>query len=329
MVHALRFALTFGIAWLSYRYFEEPIRRRGIFFGRALFVVPSAVVACLAVVFLTTRANVGTAATLGGDKRPHSLVALASSSGPVPDGSVGIFAVPFSELPRANVLPKGMPRILVLGDSVANKLGWALRYRQEEFGVFVAERGVGNCSIFPESGTILKGKSDNAGTTNSCTTTWQSDVETLKPDLTLIVLGGGFFTRARVGNVWRKACEAGWDHAYEERLQSLIDTVRPHSGKIALTIVPYPVGRWRTPAVLERVDCFNQSLRRVAQSRNVPTIDLMSQVCPTRDCNLLSHQAPIRPDGLHFDGVGAEETARYTLRGLSEILGLMPTKAAR
>jgi peptidoglycan/LPS O-acetylase OafA/YrhL/lysophospholipase L1-like esterase len=322
VVHALRFTITFIIAFLSYRYFEEPIRRRGIFFGRAVFVVPSAVVACLAVVLLTTRSKVGTAAPLGGGKRPSSLVALAASSGPVPEGAVGIFSVPFTELPRASVLPKGTPRILVLGDSVANKLGWALRYRQDEFGVFIAERGVGNCSIFPESGTILKGKSNQTETTNSCTKNWLSDVESLKPDLTLIVLGGGFFTRARVGDAWRKACETGWDQAYETRLQTLFDIIRPHTNKIALTIVPYPIGRWRTPAVMERVDCFNRSLTRAAQARNVPTIDLMSQVCPTRECNLLSNNAPIRPDGLHFDGAGAEETARYTLRGVRSILGL-------
>ena len=320
VVHALRFTLTFAVAFLSYRYYEAPIRSRGIFFGRAVFVVPSAVVACLSVIFLTTRTRVGTAATLAGAGRTKSATMPSPSSDGAPAHSHGIFSVPFTQLPAAAELPKGMARILVLGDSVANKLGWALRYRQDELGVFVAERGVGNCSIFPESGTILNGKEEGNTTTNSCTTSWLTDVETLKPDLTFIVLGGGFFTRARVGKAWRKACETGWDQAYEARLSTLIETIRPHSRKVAVALVPYPMGRWRTPTVLDRVDCFNVSLRRTAMAQNVPLVDLMSQVCPTRDCNLLSNNAPIRPDGLHFDGAGAEETARYTLRAILTLL---------
>ena len=51
----------------------------------------------------------------------------------------------------------------------------------------------------------------------------------------------------------------------------------------------------------------------MGRARGAQTVDLKSHVCPTTACTLLSQGEPIRPDGLHFDGVGAEETAAWTL----------------
>lgn len=71
--------------------------------------------------------------------------------------------------------------------------------------------------------------------------------------------------------------------------------------------------------MLERVDCYNTILTEVAHEQNLATVDLATHVCPTRDCILLSQGEPIRPDGLHPDGVGAEESARWTLGELRRI----------
>jgi hypothetical protein len=53
-----------------------------------------------------------------------------------------------------------------------------------------------------------------------------------------------------------------------------------------------------------------------AASPGVKLLPLKEQVCPGSDhtsCALTSQGAPIRPDGMHFEGLGGEETARWVL----------------
>jgi len=98
-LHALRLLLTFAIAALSYRFLEQPIRRNGLPFGRALWVVPAATTLALSAVVLGTRA------------RPSPPPPRASVVTPTP--------------PAPPVLTRF--RVRVLGDSTANSLGWTLR----------------------------------------------------------------------------------------------------------------------------------------------------------------------------------------------------------
>ncbi|HEY3500116.1 MAG TPA: acyltransferase [Polyangiaceae bacterium] len=98
---ALRTAVTLGIAALSYRFLEQPIRRHGVPFGRARSVVPAAfAAACLSI-------------TLGTWPRPEPRVATATRSPALPHA------------PAAR--PPVRLRVRVLGDSTANALGWMIR----------------------------------------------------------------------------------------------------------------------------------------------------------------------------------------------------------
>ena len=89
---------------------------------------------------------------------------------------------------------------------------------------------------------------------------------------------------------------------------------------IVVALAPYPLGRWRFEGLLPMVDCFNSVLRESARATAVPVVDLASHVCPTIDCNVFSAGKPIGPDGLHPDGVGAEETARWTFGRILNVL---------
>jgi hypothetical protein len=112
---------------------------------------------------------------------------------------------------------------------------------------------------------------------------------------------------------------------YRARLESLLDDVERHSKHVVIALVPYAVGRWRSKGLLERVDCFDALLAEIAKARNLPTVDLKTYVCPTQDCKITENGEPIRPDGLHFDGAGAEETARFTLREIRRaVSGVSP-----
>jgi peptidoglycan/LPS O-acetylase OafA/YrhL len=100
-LHALRAGVTFGIAFLSYRFLEQPIRGHGLPPGRARVIVPAAfAAACLSVM-------------VGAWPRPQSEIASASQPAVM------------SKVPAAPV-PVRM-RLRVLGDSTANALGWMLK----------------------------------------------------------------------------------------------------------------------------------------------------------------------------------------------------------
>lgn len=207
------------------------------------------------------------------------------------------FSVDLRDMPPSTQLAPGTTRILVLGDSVAQFLGLALRYRQDERSAFVAARGIGQCSIFEAKTRVDDGKLVEG---TSCSATWARDVAELRPDVTLIVQGGAFLNPL--------ACDAAWLSAYEQRIVTLLRVMGSDAGKVVLARVPYPMGRWRAAAgasTMRHVDCFNRMIDQTSLDTGASALDLMTHICPTPDCI-----AESRPDGLHFDGVGAEETAR-------------------
>ncbi len=216
--------------------------------------------------------------------------------------------MPATDLPPREALRPGTLRILVVGDSVASFLGLALRYRQDEAGAFVAVRGVGSCTIFEAKTRFVKGK---PVTGTSCSAHWAEDVAELRPDMTLLVLGGAFFNE--------KACDPAWRASYERRIFTLTEAMGANAGQVVLTRVPYPMGDWRHGNVPARVDCFNDMLQGAARKGLLQVLDLMGHVCPTPACLVESEGKPIRPDGLHFDGAGAEETARWVLGELGRL----------
>jgi peptidoglycan/LPS O-acetylase OafA/YrhL len=310
----LRFAVTFAIAIPSYRFFERPIRERGIFFAPARFVVPGSFVATAAL------ALVGTSVW----RRPVPPPAFPPPPVAV-NGSTkipGPYDTDIKMLPVADALRPDTMRVLLVGDSVSQFLGLQLRHQQEKQHAFVASRGVGACSIFPAENRMVDGVLIEG---TCCADTWDKDVAELRPDVTLVVLGGGY--------LGTHTCERDWRDRYEARLLYLLESMRADGGRIVVARVPDPMGRWRTKDMHQRVTCFNTSLAAVATKFGADMLDLETHVCPsTADgsdppCNMFSDGEAIRPDGLHFDGIGSIEVATWTLTELARIRKL-PARAA-
>ncbi len=303
----LRMSLTLVIAMLSDRFFERPIRTKGLPFGKPSWVVPAAFALAALSVIIGTRA------------RPLPPQPVAAPDAPAQGHSFRLafpnaYSVDVETLLPASELPSGTPRVLVLGDSVAQKLGVALRHRQDERRVWVAHRGVGDCSIV-QNLTVSRGLRSppkNPG----CASRWVADAAELKPDLTLIVLGGGYYAKMMVDGKPEHACDPGWHETYKARLIELIDGMGTNAGQVVITLVPYPMDRWRYDGVEEWVECFDTILKEVAEEKHLPTLDLMGHVCPTKECIRSINGISQRPDGLHPDGTGADEMSRWTLAQL-------------
>lgn len=246
------------------------------------------------------------------------------SAGPEPSSSVPEaparewptpFSVKLRDLPPRQELPPGTLRILVVGDSVAKFLGLAMRYRQDEVKAFVAERGVGSCNIFASTPYVERGKRLMS---SSCSMHWTEDVSELHPDVTLVVMGGAFLNE--------KSCERAFQKQYQARIFELVRGMGANAGRVVLTRVPYPMRDWRHGKVLQQADCLNEMLVETARLGGLGLLDLMSYLCPTPACIAESGGKPVRPDGLHFDGGGAEETARWVLSEMWRLSGAEKNK---
>jgi peptidoglycan/LPS O-acetylase OafA/YrhL len=285
LLSAARFGATFAVSIVSYRYLEQPIRKRGLRLP-ALMVVPAATaLAVLAIVV----------STAGAETSPQ-VVATAPREAPPPSAT-----------------PENALTILVLGDSVAVSLAERLHFVAEGTDAVVVGRGIGDCSILHDqvpTRSLNRRKHDGG----DCDAKWVSDVAELHPHVTLVVLGGGFFAPAEIDGRWQGACDRGWRREYERELRRQLVAVGPDGGRVFLAVVPYPVGPWDTTATREKVDCFNETLRRAARSvPEVGLLDLQAALCPHATCTVTFDGTPIRPDGLHFSGAGAEDTSRWLL----------------
>jgi hypothetical protein len=211
---------------------------------------------------------------------------------------------------------EGSIRILVEGDSVAEALGERLHFVRKGTNASIVDRGIGDCSLL-EGVVPAMSLNSRAHDGGNCAAKWAADAAELRPAMTLVVLGGGFFAKGKVKNRWERACDTGWRKAFAGELASRLESLRADGGKLWVTLVPYPVGVWDKANPRSLVDCLNDTMKEVALATpGVSLLDLQSKLCPEGHCVMESNGAPIRPDGMHFDGAGSEEIARWVLAEL-------------
>jgi len=307
---AVRLLATSAISYASYRWLEQPIRKRGLPRGRPAIIVPASfAAAALALVCCTRGAK---------DAAP-----LALTAPPVPDASSsaapGVPPRDRHTFPPRPAPSDGRLRVLVVGDSVAEALGERLFFVEDRAHAFVAERGVGNCSI-------MEGKLPTRSLTNvpheggNCAAKWTADAEELRPDVTLVILGGGFFAPMEIDGAWLRICDGPAHDAYVEQLVTLLDAMSKSAGHIVLTRVPKPVGHWQKDEWDRQTTCFNDAMTKVAGKVTGATVlDLYAKICPKDECVLEDQGELVRPDGMHFQGLGAEHTAEWVLGELGKL----------
>jgi hypothetical protein len=274
-LHVIQFALTFAIALVSYRFLEQPIRTRGLPYGRPVYMVPGAVLLAILLVVRGTHAR---------ELAPPSL-------GAPPDGHEGAGGLePVFEPARF--------RVMLLGDSTANSLGWGLRGVRQP-GLAVELMGTDGCTMLAD---MCGGEQ------------WTERTKQLRPNATLVFLGGAFLHGLTIDGDWRKSCHPGWDAKFEMYLERrLKDLVVPPTRVWAVTI-PYPLDIYDTAPFRAEVDCINASIKKTAAAvPGVTVLDLAERLCPKGVCQRESDGVEIRPDGVHYTIQGANSLSRWVL----------------
>ena len=214
--------------------------------------------------------------------------------------------------PTAAETPAGAARLLVVGDSVAKSLG-PLLDSQAGSSFVIAARGVADCSIL-DSNLPTHSPLGQAHTGGDCDKNWASDIAELKPDVTLVVLGGGELAFSEIDGRWQRPCEDGWHDAYTAELSRQLTMMQAGGSRVDLALIPDPLGKIATETTPEGVACFNDALRDVAAA--VPgtrLVDLRSRVCPDGSCPDKIDGQTVRADGLHFSGAGGRRVADWIL----------------
>jgi peptidoglycan/LPS O-acetylase OafA/YrhL len=271
-LHVLQFALTFLISIVSYRFLEQPIRRGGPAFAKPLYVAIAAIVVSVLLVLRATKAR---------PPGPDELLAHGDPSYLEPGSPGG---------PRF--------KLLILGDSTANSLGWVLRGLRVP-GVSVELMGKDGCTMF----------TDACGGPH-----WPQYVREQHPDATAIFLGGAFLHGIGADGEFRKACYPAWDRKFEgifaEQMSGLASPEHP----VYVLTLPYPLGPYDSEEYRSQVGCINASMRKVVSAvPGIKIIDFGEQVCPGGVCQREYAGATIRVDGVHYTMDGGKELAKWLL----------------
>ena len=274
---AAQYAATFAISIVSYYFLEKPIRTRGVPFGRPMIVVPAAFAAVTLLLVLTTSPPAA-------KKGATTIASMATPGRPI-------------------------YRLLLVGDSTANALGWTIRVAQVP-GTNVELRGKDGLNLVNES---------------ELETPWSAAVKELHPHVCVVVVNGAYLYGFPEGGEWRRACYPKWNERFEAGLQRRLADVTTESVPVWVTTTPYPLGSYDNESFRAQADCVNASIRRVVAS--VPKarlLDLANLECPGGKCQRTSSKGTIRPDGVHYDAEAAYPIVESVLRELDA-----PVEAAK
>ncbi len=296
---AIRIAASLGVAVVSYFALERPIRR-GALSSRLM-------------------AGAGVASTV--------LVAVTL---------VAVTRTPARDLANsAMLIPVGRdPDLLLVGDSVAESLGPALRERAAARGLEAVALGSGGCLVMDNdairfgSGRVLQ-----LGQCDAFRSRWRSVAAETHPHAVLIVEAGTFLGARLIEGTWQQPCTPGYDSAFESDLSEAIRFFDRHGARTAIVTAPMALVEDTTvqfrrqsgaldpeilrPRLEADVTCQNELRRSVARDTGAVIVELSEFVCPGGRCIREIDGVRLRRDGVHFERGGAHLVADWLLDQLS------------
>jgi peptidoglycan/LPS O-acetylase OafA/YrhL len=309
---ALQASVSIAIAVASYHLLERPIRA-GALSGWGIRILMPATAGALVIALLVT--------TSGAPHTPTVLETVTAAHRSI-DEAAGAEAAgnPTAGNPTAGnpatTPAAGTPRLMIAGDSIAFFLGQRLDQIQGDLGVISGSTALPGCRFTPGRSRFPDGRIVTDDDWPMCNLTWSDSITKLRPDVAYLMLNGPGNTDREVDGQWTRPCEPRFDDYLTAKLNDAIDILGSTGATVAIaTAAERPSGD-----DLTRLGCFNQAIRDVAASRpRVRVIDVEGFVCPDHVCVEQVDGQVIRPDGVHFRGIGADYVLNWVVPQLAEI----------
>jgi peptidoglycan/LPS O-acetylase OafA/YrhL/lysophospholipase L1-like esterase len=341
VVDGVRITLALGLAFVSRRFVEAPVRagvlpRRvslrvgGYAFTGVLVatvLVPSAQPAGASAALARYRAVALPVVVPIAPLVGPTTVAPSTAGPPTPASTTAsITASTTAEpallitepvLPAVSLPPVVRPLVWLVGDSVPYSLAPALSDVLAARGADLLNLAVPACDGARGNPTSRLGIGvEDTEVRPDCLAweeRWPAFAAARQPDVVLFVLGGTTTLDRRVDGGWHTPCQAVFRSWYQPEVLARVDWVLAHTAATPV-MTTSPWAEDRVIGVVQgdhraRTDCVNEVYRDVAAQRApVRLVDLQTFVCPAGEA---SPCQPWRSDGLHFDGTGAVEVATW------------------
>jgi peptidoglycan/LPS O-acetylase OafA/YrhL len=285
---AARLTVTFAIAAVSYLALEMPIRRGALSARRGRFVIPAVATALVGAMVVTTAGAT-----------PRISVAEAKPE------------LVQSAVRRAASAPRGVRRVMVVGNSVGWFIGTAIEHSAIAPPVVGFNAAQPSCA-FPSGVTQLRYPSGDVMPTQRCDEQWDTGIRRFRPNVVLWIQSPTT-AEAFYNSKWTRLCAPDFDSQYRVDLERAVRQLSATGARVVITTSAYLRYVLAPPGDDRFVDCDNRIRREVARDTGAQLVDLFSYTCPDGQCRDKIDGEPMRPDGLHYEGPSARIVARWIL----------------
>jgi peptidoglycan/LPS O-acetylase OafA/YrhL len=301
-------AVAIGIAAVSYRWLERPIRRGALTPRQWAFVTPALVATAVVVIVVGTLGS--------GQSDAVAVVRDRDSNGATSPlgGEVG--------------------RVLVVGDSVAGTLVNGLR----DQGLDVVDASFVGCKVV--RGTIRINATKTQDVDCPWATGWAEDVLREQPRVVLLESAGFELmdVRPHGATAFLVPGTRAWARYWKSEWQQAIDTVTATGVPVVVPTIACTKPKAdngeldvrRSAFNPKRVRAANRVLRRLARDNRgrMVLVELNHYVCPGgRYRDRLHGVDPLRVDGVHYTNAGSDLVGRWLAPQLAAAARLHPTPA--
>ncbi len=216
----VRLAATGAASVVSYHLVEMPVRNRRALPGWHLVAaIPVGLVIVVTALVLTTVPP------------PPQVVPKVLKR-------VGVFAVPSH--PPAGLTSGRHVHILLLGDSLAETLGYGLGVQSRSWGATLDNQGIVGCDLDP--GTIVNIEGSITQAAHGCVgwqQTWQQRIDHQDPDVVAVLLGRWEVSDRIIDGHWTRIGEPAWDRVYAAELGTAIRILSSRGAHVVIFTLPY------------------------------------------------------------------------------------------
>jgi peptidoglycan/LPS O-acetylase OafA/YrhL len=211
-------------------------------------------------------------------------------------------------------------RMLVVGNSIASSLaseGFARLTTEPR--TEVVNDGIPSCD-FPPTPLVRDVHEETPSTPIDCTANWPLMVDGFDPDIAMLILGDVHEQRYFFDGRWLSACDPEFAPHLRHALDQAVGVLGSRGARVVLTTSAYAIsvaGEAASRPIRALTRCGNALVRAFAIEHSLQVVDLQRLVCPVGDtCLGTLDGAPIRPDGMHYQGRAAQLVGAWVLHQL-------------